>query len=69
MRLSRDNPMCKFVKVTVVLAAGVLAIAARQTPPASSPRLAGPAAELAVGQDETTQTTGPLPAAAVENYI
>lgn len=61
--------MCKFVKVTVVLAAGMLAIAARQTPPAFSSRLAGPAAELAVGLDETTQTTGPLPPAAVENYI
>ena len=57
------------MKITVVLAVWMLAIAAKQSPPVLSSHLVGPAADIAIGLDETTQTIGPLPPAAVENYI
>lgn len=69
MRLSLDNPRRAVVKIAVVLAVAMLTIAAKQIPPAISLHHAWRAADAATGIDETTQTTGPLPAAAVENYI
>ena len=61
--------MCKLAKITVALAVGMLAVAATQAPSATSLRLAVPAADIAIGADETTRTTGPLPPAMAENYI
>jgi DMSO/TMAO reductase YedYZ molybdopterin-dependent catalytic subunit len=69
MRLSHDSPMRAAVKITVVLAVVMLAIAAKQIAPVLSLHHAGPAADVAIGLDETPRTTGPLPPATVETYI
>lgn len=69
MRLSHDNPMRAVVKITVVLAVAMLAIAAKQSSRVLSLHHAGPAPDVAIGLDEMPRTTGPLPPAAVENYI